>query len=511
MAFFDIDEYGLGRPRNLFDYATILDEEEEERQRSNKPMIPSNGLGTPQQMPVQADIAYTGLGGTAPTGINPAAPAESQPPAIDVPVTVQDKYERMEGVTNSDRLAALGMSMSAIGTTDFNRIYGASNAALIKKQREADEYNMDLERGTKPTTEVSGNNIITYAPLYTRNSDGTYSVHPDAGKVLDRKSATAGLEGLTDQERAIVEGLTGDNGDTMKAYILGKNAGLVPEDMAFDQFVSDPLNSNQGETSKSFNRNAGILMDQGYTRGQAQSLAMLAENGGLEIVRNADTGEIKAIDPVTQESFVIEDYQTGLQKIVEAAGSTQDAKNRSDLDKEQITKSATRLDEFDSKLGTIQKNDEVSSYWIDKLSEKDEYGNYVIDYESDFGWANSLLSDYFGIASPEFSGLEADAIYEALQNLDITNLAPVSNFEFKQVMKLFANGKLGSRDQVLAVLKRAQARADREANEYQRKYDNELGNLKGLQGEEGVEYKNYSGRKTWITDDEARNMYRRKS
>ena len=74
------------------------------------------------------------------------------------------------------------------------------------------------------------------------------------------------------------------------------------------------LNSNQGETSKSFNRNTGVFMDQGYTRGQAQSLAMLAENGGLEIVRNADTWrEDEAIDPVTKESFVIEDYETGWQ------------------------------------------------------------------------------------------------------------------------------------------------------------------------------------------------------
>ena len=526
---FDFNDYGFGREWGLIDYESELEKELKEKlgiqpQRAGMMVNRPQASGLDQYLPTSFDTqgtadaikaidAMMGVGGTAPTGVNPEAPAESQPPAVTpTPTAVApNKYERMQGVTDTDRLSAVAMGMTAIGSPDFARVYGGLQAGLVQKQKTADEYNMLLDKGTKPQTKISGNNVITMAPDYIRNSDGTYSVNPDAGKIISNTSATAGLEGLTDEQRALVDGLTGDNKDTMVGFLLGKNAKLVPEDMTFDQFVSSPLNSNQGETSKSFNRNTGVLMDQGYTQGQAQSLAMLAENGGLEIVRNTDTGEIKAIDPVTQESFVIEDYQTGLQKIVEAAASTQDAKNRSDLDKEQVTTSVTRLDEFDSQLGTIQKNDEVSSYWIDKLSEKDEYGNYVIDYESDFGWANSLLSDYFGIASPEFSGLEADAVYEALQNLDITNLAPVSNFEFKQVMKLFANGKLASREQVLAVLKRAQARADRERGEYQRKYDNELESLKGIQGEEGVEYKNYSGRKTWITDEEARNIYRRKS
>jgi hypothetical protein len=295
----------------------------------------------------------------------------------------------------------------------------------------------------------------------------------------------------------------------MAGFMLGKNAGLVPENMIFDDFVSSPLNANQGETSRSFNRNSSIFSDNGFTDGQSRSLAMLAENGGLEIVKNTDTGEIKAIDPVTKESFVIEDYETGLQKIVGAASRKQDATNRSDLNKERVTTITTKLDDLDQNLGQIRKSDEVSQYWIDQLEAKDEAGQYVIDYEKDFGWLNSLMSDYFGIASPEFSGLSADSIYEALQNLDITNLAPVSNFEFKQVMKLFANGSLGTREQALEVLKRAQARADREQGESQRKYDNELDGLKRLQGDTGPEYLNYQGRKSWITDDEARSRYGR--
>lgn len=522
-----IDGYGFGREWQLFDYSTLLEDKLAEeigmKPRRGGIMVnrpPDEALE--QYLPTSFDTqgtadsikaidAMMGAGSTAPTGINPAAPAESQPPAVAVPSSgpAPNSYERMRGVSNSDRLGAIGMAMSAIGTPQFANVYRGAQLGLVDKQKTADEYNMMLDMGTKPQTKMSGNNVITMAPKYIRNSDGTYSVNPDAGKIISNKSSTAGLEGLTDEQRALVDGLTGDNKDTMVGYLLGQNAKLVPAGMSFEDFVSSPLNSNQGETSKSFNRNTGVLMDQGYTQGQAQSLAMLAENGGLEIVRNADTGEIKAIDPVTQESFVIEDYQTGLQKIVEAAGSTQDAKNRSDLDKEQVTTITTRLNDYRGQLGQIDKSDEVSSYWIDQLEAKDANDNYVIDYEKDFGWLNSIMSDYFGIASPEFSGLSADAIYEALQNLDITNLAPVSNFEFKQVMKLFADGKLATREQAIAVLRRAQARAERERGETRNKFDNDLDALGRLQTENGPEYLNYSGVKNWMTDDQARKTYGR--
>ena len=457
---------------------------------------------------------------SAPTGINPAAPASSQPPAVTNPVgsiaptvistTMPNTYERKEGVTLNDRLQSLAITMSAVGTPQFADAYATANQMLAVKQSQADSYNMALDEGTQPTLEVlTDGTTVKRAPKYIRNPDNTYSINPKSGSVLSRQSSIPGLESLTKEQQAAVLQATGDNKDTMAGYFLGQNAGIVPLDMPYDQYVVSTLNANQGETSKSFNRNTGIFQDKGFTKSEADSLAMLAENGGLEIVKNADTGEIKAINPVTKESFVIEDYQTGLQKIVEAAGSTQDAKNRSDLDKEQVTTITTRLNDYDAKLGQIDKSDEVSSYWVNELEAKDANGNYIIDYEKDFGWLNSLMSDYFGVASPEFSGLSADAIYEALQNLEITNLAPVSNFEFKQVMNLFANGKLATREQAIAVLKRAQARAERERGETRNRFDNDLDSLKRLQSDQGPEYLNYSGKKSWMTDDEARNKYRR--
>ncbi len=514
-----LDRYGLYNTPS-FNGELFTPEEKLEMQRKRLRGAEHEVLTEDFSVPSLDELLASTTATAAPTGINPAAPASSQPPAVTNPVgsiaptvittSSPNKYERRQGVTLDDRLQSLAMTMSAVGTPQFANVYATANQLLATKQAQADEYNMQLDEGTKPTIDVLSNGTtVTRAAKYIRNSDNTYSINPDAGKVLSTRSSTPGLDSLTPEQRALVDNATGDNADTMLGYFLGQNAGIVPKDMSFEQFVTSPLNSNQGETSKSFNRNTGVFMDQGYPEGQAQSLAMLAENGGLEIVRNADTGEIKAIDPVTKESFVIEDYETGLQKIVEAAGSTQDAKNRSDLTKEQVTSITTRLSDYDVQLGQIDKSDEVTSYWINELEAKDADGNYIIDYEKDFGWLNSLMSDYFGIASPEFSGLSADAIYEALQNLDITNLAPVSNFEFKQVMNLFASGKLATREQAIAVLKRAQARAERERGETRNKYDNDLDALERLQTNQGTEYLNYSGRKSWMTDDEARNKYRR--
>jgi len=513
-----LDNYGLYNQSGLTPLQTPewQLEMEPSRRRPDDGLLPTypTDFSVPDLDTLLASVDPT----AAPTGINPTAPPESQPPAVGTPPIAPtvistsgpepNKYERMEGVTLNDRLQSLAMTMSAVGTPQFADVYAKANHLLALKQANADAHNKALDEATRDTYKATADGVWTIPATMKRNPDNTYSPTSSSTPTF-KPNIDDGLSSLTPEQRALIDRATGDNADTMLGFFLGQNANIIPKDMTYDEFVVSELNANQGETSKSFNRNAGIFAEQGYTSGQSRALAMLAENGGYEIVRNADTGEIKAIDPVTKESFIIEDYQTGLQKLVQATGAKQDAKNRSDLDRERVTNITTKLDEYDQNLGQIRKSDEVSQYWIDQLEAKDANGQYVIDYEKDFGWLNSLMSDYFGIASPEFSGLSADQIYEALQNLDITNLAPVSNFEFKQVMKLFADGKLASREQALAVLRRAQARADREQGEYQRKYDNELDGLNRLQGDEGQEYLDYLGRKSWITDDEARNRYRR--
>ena len=410
MAFFDIDEYGLGRPRNLFDYATILDEEEEERQRSNKPMIPSNGLGTPQQMPVQADIAYTGLGGTAPTGINPAAPAESQPPAIDVPVTVQDKYERMEGVTNSDRLAALGMSMSAIGTTDFNRIYGASNAALIKKQREADEYNMELERGTKPTTEVSGNNIITYAPLYTRNSDGTYSVHPKAGQMIESKR----------------NGTNGSSGQAYNTYLLMKDNGDIDADMTWDEFqASSAFDPFRTDYQRKVNNTNAYLKSIGEDNPE---LASQMAAGALQI-EDLEGGGIRVLDLAGNEVKVITTAK-------EAQGFKQAYENAGSYGSKSGEAAVTDLQGFETEFREIA---DGFSETLASIGRGREALGMLEGGEVDSGFVQGAIAKTFGIGDRQMGRLQGLSGQELIKALSQTTLVPVSDTDIKKLELMFAN------------------------------------------------------------------------
>ena len=518
------DPYSI---ENGYQYNPILDEEDEgalsPRQRRQRRarmiqnpdaagMSPSLAMGSP---PLGLPPSNTTPGTVAGAGQPPVIGTPKGPAVMTSPTSaaiLPDVIPRREGVTLNDKMRGIYATMGAMGTPTFNSQYARIQDGLLQKDLQADEFNQRMDLLTLPSYEIdkATGNMVTKPAQYVKTQDG-WKLNPDTKPTFKEGDSAlgSGLSGLTPEQRALIKNATGDNADTMLGFFLGQNAGIIPKDMTFDTFVSSPLNANQGETSKSFNRNSSILSDKGFTDAQSRAMAMLAENGGLEIVKNADTGEIKAIDPVTKESFVIEDYQTGLQKIVKAAGSTQDAKNRSDLTKEQVTKITNRLDEHNATLSQINKSDEVSSYWINELEAKDANGNYIIDYEKDFGWLNSLLFDYFGIGTPEFSGLSADAIYEALQNLDITNLAPVSNFEFKQVMKLFADGKLASREQAIAVLQRAKARAEREREDYRIKFDNDLDGLERLQTNQGSEFLNYSGMKTWITDDAARNKYRR--
>ena len=519
------DQYSIA---NGYQYDPALDEEEEgalsprqQRQRRARMIQNPDAIGmSPSSAMGPSPLGFM----PPPNNTTPATVAGAgQPPVIGTPkgpavmtspttaAVLPDIIPRREGVTLNDKMRGIYATMGAMGTPTFNSQYAGIQDGLLKKDLEADAFNQKMDLLTLPSYEIdkATGNMVTKPAQYVKTQDG-WKLNSETKPTFKEGDAAlgSGLSDLTPEQRALVKNATGDNADTMLGYFLGKNAGIIPEGLSFDEFVTSELNANQGETSKSFNRSAGVFEDNGYTTGQSRALAMLAEQGGLEIVKNADTGEIKAINPVTQESFIIEDYQTGLQKIVQAASDTQNAKNRSDLDRERVTNITGKLDEYDQNLGQLRKSDEVSQYWIDQLNAKGDDGKYVIDYEKDFGWLNSIMSDYFGIASPEFSGLSADSIYEALQNLDITNLAPVSNFEFKQIMKLFANGQLATREQAISVLERAQARADREQGEYQRKYDNELDGLNRVQGKEGQEYLDYQNRKTWITDNEARDKYR---
>jgi len=500
MAFFDIEDYGLGRPVNLFDYTTLLDEEEE-RRRSNKPMIPYTGQDLSQYSPSQFDVpALPSTGGaTAPVGINPSAPAENQPPTVDIPtsapMTAQNKYERMEGVTNSDRLAALGMSMSAIGTSDFNRIYGASNAALIQKQKEADEYNMKLDAATKGSIEWQNGVAYRMPPSLIKNNDGTYSVNEKAGSPVriegtGKISELARLAGIPEDEAAILAEMSGDNKDTAMGYIYAK--AFEGFEGSLQDYIQSPLNANKPAASVAFDRNFKIFSDT-MPEDEAMRLAQLYANGGVE-TKVLSTGEILAVDKAGNTHTI-----RGLDDAIKFGEQAQRALQESEDEVGQydsiVTSAREKLDTNAEEYRNQSRGLRVLDRWEEKIRNMSE-----AEFDEIFGWGNQLMYDFFGKGHPTLTALNSATTYEGLQTLaNEANLAPVSNLEFTKVGGLLGSGKLESKEQLLELFEEARFRTNDKINRIMRDDEYYLYRLQEVPNDRW--YKMYS-RRPYMTAEE---------
>ena len=97
-----------------------------------------------------------------------------------------------------------------------------------------------------------------------------------------------------------------------------------------------------------------------------------------------------------------------------------------------------------------------------KLGEKDADGEYVLDT----GLIQGLMTD-LGISGFEYAELDAAAVEAQLRNLQIVNLAPVTEKELKLLSKLFAGAgrmneaNLGTLQGYLRRVKDAQAEVAR--------------------------------------------------
>ena len=472
MAFFDIEDYGLGRPRNLFDYTTLLDEEEE-RRRSNKPMIPYTGQDLSQYSPSQFDVpALPSTGGaTAPVGINPSAPAESQPPTVGIPtsapMTVQNKYERMEGVTNSDRLAALGMSMSAIGTRDFNRIYGASNAALIQKQKDADEYNMNLDKATKSPTEIKGSYLVTYEPMLIRNADNTYSMNPKGGEIKHKERNAPSFETMGAREKEF------DLYERMVAE--GKWNPKYPDDPAKDYRLwgetylrSGGVNdANRNSLARTFEETAGLESD------QAEMASYWNRDDVIEY--GDEDGEFFAYNPATGEkvSFRTQDDSAAFKRLL--AEQKADIETRATITADQVPKYMDNIRNGEMEYVELNNNLEDVFDWYQTFDQMTDE-----QYKDVGGWYNNFMYQVFGITDEDatLAGYDQAQTREAIEGLNKVNVAPVSNFEFNEFKKLLGTNKIQDRRALVKLLERAVERKTRELGQKGARITDDINQLK---------------------------------
>jgi hypothetical protein len=152
------------------------------------------------------------------------------------------------------------------------------------------------------------------------------------------------------------------------------------------------------------------------------------DDGNTYVVRYATDGT-KIREPVEGKPFSVESKQPGFQREVARA------KKWGDLGPQRAEDIATELAAANASLTQV-------SYWINEL----ESGKY----DKDLGPIYGPIKKFF---SPDTARAEAASMEMALENLQITNLAPVTEMELALVTKMGLN-PYATPEQNIAVLKR---------------------------------------------------------
>ncbi len=423
------DGYGFGQDWQLFDYSSLLEDKLAEEigmkprrggMMVNKP--PESDLD--QYLPTSFDTqgtadaikaidAMMGASSTAPTGINPAAPAESQPPAVAVPSAGADpnKYERMRGVSNSDRLGAIGMAMSAIGTPQFSNVYRGAQLGLVDKQKTADEYNMMLDMGTKPQTKMSGNTMITTEAKFIRNSDGTYSVNPNAGEVLNTEYFGR---------------RNGSTGQAYNTFLAMKADETIPADTTWDEFqASSAYDPFRTDLQRKVNN----------ARAYLESL----EIDNPELASQMADGSLKFVDLKEGGVQIYDGIGRMIQEITnadDAAAFKENYERRSSYGSQSGEAAVTDLQGFETEF------EEIADGW-GEIQSSISRGREAIDLiesgKVDPGFVQGAIAKTFNIADRDMGrlmGLSGEQLIEALGQ---TTLVPVSDTDIKKLEAMFAN------------------------------------------------------------------------
>lgn len=420
--------YGFERKWDLFDYSTLLEDElkKEVGMRSGTPLRHiASDPALQEFLPTQFDTqgtadaikaidAMMGTGSAAPTGINPAASPESQPPAVGAPsVVVPNKYERMEGVTSTDRLSAVAMGMTAIGTQQFAQVYGGAQAALIQKQKDADDHNMKLDQATNPVTEIKGNYLVTYEPMLMRNADNTYSMNPNGGKIRNKERT----------------GANGSNGQAYNTYLSMKDNGDIPQNMTWDEFQNssafDPFRTDYSRKVRDTRRYLESININDPNLASQMAAGSLSfedmEGGGIKVFDSAGN--------VVKEITSAEDAQ-GFKQFYERAGAY-GAKSGEGA--------VTDLQGFESRFRELGNGADAI------ISGMENARNVMKLYEGEDGEpidsnvVRGMMARFFGIGDQQMGmlmGMETEALLEALQT---TTLVPVSDADIRALRSMFAS------------------------------------------------------------------------
>ena len=495
------NDYGLSRDWKLRDYLDEADERDLLEQlgiTKASPLEHASNEDLTKYYPSSFDTSAIGQAvsdldkllapSTAPTGINPAAPASSQPPAVggssgSMPAT----YKRMAGVTTSDRLGAIGMAMSAVGTPQFATVYKGATLGLIEKQREADDYNRKLDMATQGKIEWKDGVAYRMPSALVRNSDGTYSINEKAGEP-QRITSTDDLAligrdlGMSESELSILRKLQGKNADSAWGYLWHRSKGY---EGSLEDWATDPRNALNGETSKKFYRNQDAFQLAGFEERDAFQLASLADRGNLTMRFDDTTGEILFADPTSGEMRTFRTAEEGIAKIAQAIRSEEEIKRNSSLARTDEELAQQRRSKQIQDTETLL-NEKLETFRIgqDQLDRSQDALKLLDKPQTETGMVNRLILDYLGVAEENMARLSTMSktqIIETVKDPGVT-LTPVSDPDIRMLEALW--GDTGKNPATMrAQIKQFIAEKERELKGIQRSLDTTLLGFSGVDWE----------------------------
>lgn len=254
---------------------------------------------------------------------------------------------------------------------------------------------------------------------------------------------------------------------------LRQNASAAPASVREFQYVQglDPeqrdlyFKVKRGDQRTSQQKNAGTYEDLGFSDDTAFKLASgditLQESDGVYRLFDETTGQVLETPVSATQAAAIKSANAGAVKNAEANVA-------------QFTKARDAIQALPADFDAIDYSQVQTDKWLE-LAESGEL--------DDTGFVTGLVSDLLGIQSEQLAEMEADAVQQQLLNLQITNLAPVTEKELKLLANMWGSSSF-STEKLIGALRSSKKRLARQRQFLEQDLGRQLKLIKKYGGDE---------------------------
>jgi hypothetical protein len=220
------------------------------------------------------------------------------------------------------------------------------------------------------------------------------------------------------------------------------------KDMTFAEFSQLGLKPGD-RTSQQKNLAEYMRLNPNATQEDIQKFFAEAVRAGTPY--QAGGGAIYRHNPITGERTLLVDAPTATGREATLAGAKEGATQGEKTRAEQVRAGLTGASQARVANQTAEEMLSVTDDWIEKFSGANP---------PDTGVVTKFMAEFLGIGTEEIGDLSAESIKSGLTNLGLANLAPVTEQEFANVLRLWAS--LGSSPEMnLGALRNAKRRTER--------------------------------------------------